>query len=539
MPKHTSFVKQAAILAAASLLVRFIGFLYRLPITHFIGDAGNAYYAAAFTVFTLFLIITSGALPAAISKLVAERIAVGQYRNAHEMFKTAMGFALVVGLFFGVGMFFGADMLAGGFAIGYFRFFNYPQAAMAIRVFAPALAVIGVLAVFRGYFQGMKNMMPTAVSQVVEQIFKFIFAVWLAWLFVDAAHLDYSVAGAAAGTGIGAIAAVLVCALLYWVVRKDLLKRAREDVTHAYYETKTQQVMSLVRIAFPIIISMSIYHIANFIDLGMATDRIAASGAFTPDEVDALVGQFTGKFILLTTLPASVSIALSAAVLPEISQSKAMLDHDAIRKKGDTALRISMMLTIPAATGLAVLADPILALLFPSHPEGGWLLQWGTVSIIFLAFTQIISGVLQGIGKPGIPVIAAFFGVMVKIPLNHYLMAIPEINILGAVISTIACYLVAAIINMFFLYRHTKIVPDFIGAIVKPLIASIGMGLASYLVYYAVKMVTPRWFSTVLALGVGVMVYLMFMLMIRGFSHVDLNKLPLPKFMKKIIVKFH
>jgi len=504
-------VRQASILAGASLFVRLLGFAYRLPLTNLIGDEGNAYYIAAYNVYTFALIISSGALITAISRLTSERIAKGQYRNAHQLFKTAMGFAMTMGLSASIAMFLGADFIA--------QQLGTPEMVHAIRSLAPAVFVVSMLAVFRGYFQGMKTSMPTALSQVVEQIFKVAFSVWLAFLFYDAAtgDVEFAAAGAAAGTVISVLSALGVVALLYSLIAKDLRRRAMLDFRVKNFESRFFQIRAIIRTAFPMIIGVGLVSLGNFLDQRMAIDRIYASWAFLEEEITALFGQFTGKFILLTTLPVSLSMALSSAVLPEITSSKVVMDEAAVKSKAHMAMRLSMIISIPAAVGLSVLADPIVALLFPSHPEGGWLLRYGSISIVFLAMTQIITGVLQGIGKVGIPVIGMFFGLAAKIPVNYFLMAIPQFNILGAVISTIVCFAVAGFLNLFFLYRFTGILPEAGNMIVKPLIASIGMGLICYAVYYVVVLYAASSVATLAALFVGGIAYLAILAIIRGF----------------------
>jgi len=262
-----------------------------------------------------------------------------------------------------------------------------------------------------------------------------------------------------------------------------------------------------------------------------------ASGAFSPEQAHELFGQFTGKFILLITLPVSLSIALSAAVIPEITSSNVKMDTGAVRHKTNMALRLSMILSIPAAVGLAVLADPIIALLLPSHPEGGWLLRYGSVSIVFIALVHVLTGTLQGLGYVKLPVYAAFFGVLIKIPINYVLIGIPSVNILGAVISTIVCYVVAAGINMYFLYKRTKILPSLTGAFIKPSIAAAGMGMVCYISYYNLKELMPASFATAITLGIGGMSYILLMCLVKGFRKSDLRAMPLPRKLRGFLLK--
>jgi len=518
----TSFVRQAAILGAASIFVRFIGFLYRIPLTRMIGDEGIFFYGAAYSVYGFVLIVTAGTFPAAISKLTSERIARKQYRNAHELFKTAMAIAVLSSYVAALIMWFGADFIAE-------VFFERPQIALAIRSLAPTVFFVSFLATFRGYFQGMKTAIPTAVSQVVEQVFKVVFSVLLASLFLDAADIQLAVAGASVGTGIAVVAGLAVMVVLYGLISKDLRLRASKDRNIKKYESRSHQVSVIVRTALPMIVGMGIFSIGSFLDLSMAPRYIP----FSDDEVNLLIGQFQGKFVLLTTLPVSLSLALSAAVIPEISSSRVQMDISSIKEKANMALRLSMILSIPAAIGLAVLADPIIALLFPNQPDGGWLLRYGAISIVLVSLTHVLTGVLQGLGSVGLPVMAAFFGVAAKVPINYVLMSIPSINILGAVISTIMCYIVAATLSMFFLYRRTKFLPSLGSAIIKPLLASTVMGLACFVTYHGLRLVAPTAVATLVALIVGCVVFVLVMGLIKGFRKKDLQAAPIPNRLRK------
>jgi len=525
--RGNSFVHQAAILAAASLFVRFIGFLYRIPFTNWIGDTGIDIYYTAYQIYTFAIAVSSGALPVAVSRLISERIAREQYHNAHQMFKAAMIFALVLGGLAGLIVGFGANFFTGILGV--------PEAALATRTLAPTLVFVAMLAVFRGYFQGMKTAMPTAISQVVEQIFKVVITLWLAWMFRDAISLRYAVAGGTIGTGVAAVAGLAVVVILYALVAKDLRKRANDDINRHAQENKAAQIRAIFSTALPMILAMVIFSASGLLDLRMTFSRMVDSGAFTTEEALALRGQFTGKFILLTTLPVALSVALSAAVIPEITSSSVKMDTAAVKRKTNMALRLSMILSIPSAVGLAVLADPIIGLLFPRAPEGGWLLRYGAVSIVFMALVHVLTGTLQGLGHVKLPVIAAFVGVLTKIPVNYIFIGIPSINILGVVISTIVCFAVAAAINMYFLYKHTGILPSLTGAFIKPAVAAAGMGMVCYVVYTTVDMFAPSAIATITALTVGAMSYVVFMCLIKGFRKSDLQAAPLPGKVRKLL----
>ena len=519
---HSSFVKQAAILAAATLFARFIGFLYRLPLTYFIGDEGNALYAVGFQFYLFLLVLSSAGIPNTVSKMVSERIARKEYRNAHNVFRAAMIVSVSLG-FVGTVLLW---VMAGHFAV----WFGYPDSRYAIRVLAPAVLIVAIMATYRGYFQGMNNAVPTALSQVAEQFFNALFKIWLAFILISRyGRLDWAAAGATAGTVIGAAVGLILMLLIYRMLSPKILRRIRHDSidlnnsdpnnSGKKIESGRSLIKEVISTAFPIILGAAIYSIANFIDLAMVSHRMAASGAFVQEEIEALYGQLTGKFVVLTTLPVSISTALSIAVLPGIAGSAVVKDRAAIREKVMKALRISTLVSVPSAIGLGVLAGPILLMLFPGHPDGAILLQVGSVSIIFLSLVQISTGALQGIGKIMIPVIGAAAGALVKIPLNYVLISVPEINVVGAVISTIACYFVAMVINLSILQKYTGIRMEWGNIFVKPISAALIMGLACYVIYFLISSVSTNMIATLLAIGVGGLVYLI-MLMMMGSKEV-------------------
>jgi stage V sporulation protein B len=261
-----------------------------------------------------------------------------------------------------------------------------------------------------------------------------------------------------------------------------------------------------------------------------------AAGGFTHENALELSGQYTGKYVLLTTLPVSISMAMATAIIPNMAESHALRDADAIKRRTNLALRISMMITIPAAIGLAVLSDPILMLLFPSYSGGGTLLRIGAAGIVILALVQIITGVLQGIGRVNAPVIGAFIGVLVKIPLNSVLIADAKIHIIGAVISTGVFYFAALLIDTYFLHRYTGIMPNFLNACLKPLASAAVMGLACFLIYQLFFQISNNnAVSCVLAIGGGVAAYLYFMLLVKGFKREELTRLPGGKKLARVL----
>lgn len=526
----TKFIKQAAILAIASLLVRLLGFLYRLPLTNMLGDEGNGIYSAGFYLYNFFLVMSSAGLPAAISKIVSEKVALEEYRNVKKTFKIALILSSTVGLIFSIVMFVSARFFC--------NIIGSPDSYYTILTLSPTVFIVSVMSVFRGYFQGLGTTVPTALSQVIEQIFNAIFSIYLAYLLVGIS-LPLGAAGGTIGTGIGALAG-LIYILMVFLNRKRYINRKLSKKTHKYrVESNREIAIKIIKTAAPIIAGTAIFSMTNLIDMQMVNSRLIASKAFTDSQVTALYGQLTGKYVTLTTLPVSISTALATAVLPSIASSMIQKDIKTVRKKIDVSLRLTMIISIPAAIGIGVLADEILLLLFPNYSDGGLLLKWGALSIIFLALCQIITGILQGIGKVATPAKNAFIGSIIKIPINYFLISIPSINVIGAIISTTVCYLVASLLNFITLRKVTKIRPDYNGIFFKPAIASIVMGVFCYFSYkFIFYFSKSNAMSTLISIFIAIIVYLVSLAVIGGFKREDLSLLPMGRKLISILERY-
>lgn len=522
--KGGSFIKQAAILAAASLLVRFLGFIYRLPLTNMIGDEGNAIYAGGYYIYTFLLILSSAGLPAAISKLVSERIALKQYRNAHRVFQAALAISTSLGAFFAILLFLTAHQMA--------NLIGIPDSYYSILTLCPTLVIVAIMSVFRGYFQGMHTMVPTAISQIIEQVFNAFFSVYLAWVFLSVnvpegltKNIPLASAGGTMGTGIGALAGLVVVIFAYSLIRPYLLWRA-ERCRQPYEESKRQLIGRVLQTAWPIIAGTAVFSITNLIDMGMVVNILQTTG-FSEAEASALYGQLSGKYVTLTTLPVTISTAIATAVLPSIAASVKLREKKQVRRKMALTYRISMIISVPAAVGISALGPQIIQMLFPRASDGGMLLTVGGISIIFLALCQTSTGILQGIGHIKVPVVGAILGAITKVILNLLLIRIPSINVLGAVLSTTGCYLVAAVFNVIMLSRKTGTRFDFMGSFLKPVIGSVAMAagtLGSYHLFFA--LIGSNTIATLLAICVAVAVYGLVMLLIKGIMEEDLQTVP-------------
>lgn len=520
-----SFIKQATILAAAGILVRFLGFVYRLPLTNMIGDEGNGIYAAGFYIYTFLLILSSAGLPAAISKLVSERIAQRQYRNAHYIFHAALIIAVVFGTFFGVILFVFSKEIA--------ILSDIPESVYCIQTLAPTLLIVAIMSAYRGYFQGMNTMIPTAISQIVEQIFNAFFSVYLAYVFLRihvpegmTKNIPLGAAGGTMGTGIGAIAALIVVVWSYLLIRPYLVRRAKV-CRQPVEETRRQAIILLLKTAGPIIAGTAVFSITNLIDMTMVM-RILTSIGYSEETARVMYGQLSGKFVTLTTLPVAISTAIATAAIPSIAASVKLRKTAQVNQKMNLTMRISMIISVPAAIGIGVLGPQILHMLFPNAPNGGALLTVGAISIIFLALCQTATGVLQGIGHIKVPVVGAVLGAIAKVILNAILIPIPQLNILGAVLSTTGCYVVASAFDVYMLSRITHVRFDFMRILIKPFIGSCIMGAGALGVYHSLYYFLPNnIICTLTAIVIAMIIYGIVMLLMKGIVEEDLESIPM------------
>lgn len=494
--KHTGthILKGAMILSIAVFISKIIGILYRIPLTDAIGDAGNGIFAPAYQVYMVMLTLSSVALPAAISKMVSERVAIGAYRDAQRVYTIAMRYSVLVGAVLSIILWIGADGIAN-------TFFNMEEAAWPMRALVPAIFIVSIMAVMRGYFQGMNSMTPTAISQVVEQFVHAIVSVGLAYLLVGTS-LEAAVVGASFGTSVGALFALGVLVFVYYTMRKGIKKRLSKSKTSTG-ESNGQILKKILVMSIPIMISSSIFSIMGMIDYTMiyqilpnTIEKMSQMGLLetlpisdsavllnSANIVNTLSGQFSTKYTTLLNLPVSLILTLGMAVIPAISASMARKDFKDVKRKTKMVLKIGMLFAAPATIGLMIFSKQIIGMLYASAPDGGELLTYGAISVIFITIAQLTTGILQGMGKQAVPTVHAAIACGVKIIFNIILLSMPSMHIYGVVHSTTICYFIYALLNVIYLMRTMHMRLNIKQIILKPVLVAVAMGIISYLLY--------------------------------------------------------
>ncbi len=530
-----SFVKQASILMVAGLIVRVIGLLYRSPMREIIGDLGNGYYGYAYTVYSILLLISSYSIPMAISKLMAERIALKQYRNANKLFKGALLYACVVGGIAALAAWFGGRYLlpAGG-----------ENAILALKVLSPTIFLCAILGVMRGYFQAHNTMLPTSVSQIVEQLVNAIVSVAASWLFIqwfastETEHAIYGAAGGTLGTGAGVLAGVICMLFVFAANRRNIQKRLDSD-TSGVEDSYKVIFKTILMMVTPVIFSTCIYNLSAYLDQSFFAPIMMSNG-WQADDINIQYGIFSGQYMVMINIPIALANAASTAVLPSVSGSFATGDMAGARHKINEAVQMTMFLCIPAAVGMGVLADPIMHLLFPTTTAmAGKLLMAGAVSVIFYSLSTITNGVLQGIGKPSIPVRHAAVSLVLNVAVLCALTKFTGLGIYSVLIATIVYSLSMCILNGRSVTKHLDYHMDIKGMFMKPLLASLLMGVAALVVYYGLhRVVSSNVICLVPAIIVAVLVYGVAYLVIAKPSRELLRKMPGGAYLVKIAAKF-
>ena len=515
--KKVSFVQGAAILGIAGLIVKVIGAAFRIPLANTIGLIGTSYYDTAYPYYSWLLVISSSGLPTAISKMVSERVTLGDYRGAHRVFTTAMQILCCIGLLTSILMFFGSDYIA--------RLHMLPEAAYCFKALAPALFFVALMCAYRGYMQGMQQMVPTAISQVVEQVGKLAVGLTLAFMLLDAGP-EYAAMGALIGVTVSELLALIYVMLSYrrrWPkIRARLERSVRREAEPV--------AARLIAIALPITIGASISPLASVVDSALII-RILLKLGYAKETAQTAFSLMRTNVATLTNMPGVLTMALAMSLVPAISAFSAKRDHAGVQDTARLGLKLALIIGLPCAVGLFVLASPILSMLYPNLTEGELtlavdLMHTSSIGVIFLSLVQSMTGVIQGMGKPNVPVFNLFIGFVLKVASLLALMNIPQINIQGAAVSTVVCYAFAGIADTIYVIRRSKLRLGLVDVLLKPVLSSGVMGFVVFMIYSFMQEMEHQVLPTLAAVAVGVFAYGVMAIYFRFFSREELAYIP-------------
>lgn len=534
MSKNNSFIKGAAILGMAGGIVKILGAIYRLPLSNIIKSEGMGYYQTAYPLYTLLLTISTAGFPVAIAKLVSEKRAMGDYNAAHRVFKVAL-----MGLILG-GIITSSFVLL--FSQEIVEKLGNPNAYYALIALVPALLFVPIMASFRGFFQGHQSMAPTALSQVVEQLFRVISGLALTYYLLDRG-VAIAAGGASFGGSVGAMAGTLTMIMIYIYKRKEIRSEMYTSIVTEEYKVNSI-IKDLLVIAVPITIGSAIMPIMDTIDVAIVLNRLQGIG-YSEAEANGLYGNLKGMAQTLINFPQVFSMAIAMSLVPAIAHSNAKKKKKEMGETISSGIRMTLLIGLPAGIGLYVLAGPIIALLYYSNsPETivsvGSLLKTLSIGVIFLTLIQALSSILQGLGKPMIPAINLFIGAGVKVALSYILTAVPSINIQGAAISTVIAFMIAALLDLIFVIKYSGIAISIKDVFMRPLLSALGMGLAAFLSYELLAvLLNQSKLATIAAVLIGALVYGILLILTGTITSKDLEFMPKGEKIRSALDKFN
>ena len=520
---NNTLVKNATFLMVAALISKIIGMLYKSPLTTLIGRESFACFQFAQNAYFILLMIASFSIPQAVSKIMSERIAFKRYRDAQRVFKGALLYAVIAGGIAALVCIFGASILVPD---------NMANARLALQMLAPTIFVSGILGVFRGYFQAYRNMLPTSISQILEQIAVATVALlasgFMVRHFANAGEdtlQRWSAAGATMGTGAGVCTAFLFMLFVYRVNHKMIAKKIKNDrvsVNESY-----RSIMKIILlIAAPIILSAFIYNVNGYINGVMYTSILGWKGV--PNSLVKQNYAEYGFFMTLINIPLTLASTAPTSMMPEVSAQYAIGDLEETKRKIDQATWIAMLISIPASVGLAVLAQPVTRLIFPST-EGvaGQLMGIGVITVILNSTSNISNGVLQAIGKANIPMINAAISLGVDIVFLALVLVFTNMGIYAVVLAMVVYALVMCVLNDRALKKYLGYKNPWRSAYFVPILASIPMGIVAVVVYKLVYVVIgSNFISLIPSIALAMVVYFVGYLVVAKPKKEDLAALP-------------
>ena len=529
--KKSTFFGGAAILAVSAIFVKVIGAIYRIPLGNILPDDVMGDYNAAYNIYNFFLTISTAGLPVALSKTISEANALGRRNQVERVFRVAFSTFLTLGLV----SFFCMTVLAGPLAE---YAISNPKAVYCIMALAPSVLCVCVMSSFRGYFQGHFNMMPTGVSQIIEAGSKLLVGLALAMFCMKQFGEAFGSVGAIIGVSFGSVVALVFIIFLFLKNRRQ--NRRQKSQSADKPEPAGVILSNLLKLAIPITLGSAATSIVTLIDTKLVMSQLTAifhsvdgltlaadgTGAAL-DAARSLYGIYS-KTMSIYNLPFSMMVPLTACIIPAVSAALARRDRREAQKVSESALRVGLLLALPMGMGLCALGGPIMGLLFPriDTAVAGPLLSVLGIASIFVALQLLCNSILQANGMVNLPIVAVVIGGLVKIAVNYTLVGNPAIRINGAPVGTLCCFLVVDILEMLIIRRAIPQPPSFLRALLKPLAAALVMAAAAWASYGLLNRFLGNALSTVGAIGVGVIIYLMLVLALRAISPDDLALMP-------------
>ena len=518
-----NFMIQGSILAIASVLVRLIGVIYRVPLTNIIGDEGISNYQNAYNAYSIILIVSSYSLPLAISKTISVRLDNKEYKNVDRIFKASLLYAAVVGGFAAIICYAFAPVIAPN-----------ESSVLPLRLLAPTIFLCAILSVFRGYFQGHQTMIPTSISQIVEQVMNAIISVLAAYLLVKSYKMAkdydnvyiYGAAGGVLGTGAGVVAGLLFMLFIFMLYRKVRVRKIKHD--------KSKNVISygmiikiLIYTVTPVIISAVLNNCTNYIENKMFFS-ITSDLGYDETLMKQMHGVYAGKYSMFVFLPTGIATALASSMIPSISVSYAKKDLKETRKKAGSVIKFVSIIAFPSMVGLCVLGGPIMRLIFHDSSEiASNLMIFGSCIVIVYSLSSITTSVLQGIDRLYIPMKHCAISLVGYVITTYVVLRYFEWSIYGLIVSMFMFNMGNTILNFRAIKKYLHYKQEKKNTFIVPIVSSIGMGIMVFGIYQLTFLAFhSNLLSVVLAIIIGAITYFLLILLLGGLSEQEILDFP-------------
>ncbi len=526
--KKESFMKGVLVLMIAQILIKALGLIYKLYLTNRegFGDKGNAIYSSGFQIYALFLTISSVGIPGALAKLVSEKVAIGDTKGAHRIFKIAFVTFGLIGFCSSAILFLGAKYISN-------TLLQIPEAELTLVALSPSIFFVSISCVIKGYFMGRENLKVTANSHTLEQFFKTVLSVIIVEFIAMTTGVDTSVM--AAGANLATTLSTILCFVYLYKYYSKMRKEIAWELKRGKEYKKTRIIKTIKQILF-VSIPMSMTAILGTINKNIDSMTVVRGLKRFLSEEQAKIqyGILSGKVDTLVTLPMSLNMAFATALIPSISSSKAIGDMETARKRISFSMLITILIGMPCMIMMILFAKQILELLFPNATSGAFIYQISCLSIIFIVLEQTISGALHGLGKMVTPAIALGIGVIVKFILNLYLIPINPSEFIiggtaGAAFSTVVCHAIALFIEFKILNKNINLKLNKTKFVLKPFIASLAMAVSSYVMYILIINKIQNKLATLFSIGLGMLIYVIFVILLKIFSKEEIFMIPFGK----------
>lgn len=535
--KH--IIKQGTILAAASVISRIIGMLYRSPMAAVIGDKGNGLYSFAFEIYSIALILSSYSMPLAVSKLLSARFAKKEYKNADKIYKFAYIFAAVSGMVMALILFFGAGTIE--------RLSGHEGLALPLKVLAPTVFVVAIAGTIRGFFQSRNTMMPTAVSQLAEQIINAIVSIVAAVILVRfaASEFDkarYGAAGGTIGTLFGALSSLMFLIFLFVIYKPRMKKHLSHDKVGV--TVSNEEVLKLiVATIVPVILSQTVYQSIGVVDGFMFGNLYKGSDS------TALYGIYSSKYRLMVNVPNAISSALASSMIPSLVSLYTLKNFVEFRARLKTSVKFNMIIAFPCAFGISALSGMIMKLLFPTTDTviSGRMLMYGSVAVLFYALSTVTNAALQGMDRMRLPVRHAAISLLIHIPLMVILLKFTKLGAHALVIGNIIYPLIVCALNWASVARYANYRQEVKTTFIIPLLASSVMWIETFCLSRLMAKVLPvnyitNALITIICIVNACLVYFIMLFVLKGVTREELKEFPMggrmAKFADKLKIKF-